>query len=68
MPDPRYVPLKAKLLRYGLVKVSNRVHILAQAKFTAHDCMRLTDGAPPPPQPYIQAARIQQLQAEQNYY
>ena len=47
----------------------DRVHILAHSKFAAHEASeRLTDGTLPPPQPYIQAAEIQQLQAEQNYY
>ena len=69
MVNQRDEPLQAKLQCYGLVQVSNRVHILARAKFTAHKaCVRLTDGAPLPPYSYIQVARTQQLQAEQNYY
>ena len=64
MLDPRYEPLQAKLPCYGLVQVSGRVHKLAQAKVAAHEtCVRLTDGAPLPLQPYIQAEGMQQLQA-----
>ena len=62
-------PLQAKYQCYGMVEAGNSVHILAQAKFVAHETsVRVTDGTPPSPQPYIQAAETQQLQAQQNYY
>ena len=52
MLNPRDEPLQAALKPCGLVQVSNRVYILAQAKVVAHEtCVRLSDGALPTPQP-----------------